>query len=496
MNSLVFVDSVDVFTKVNSFLSPIYQRILFITSKKFLCYSLIIEPILSLKEILKDAPNDDLSKREIIIWAVQNKCDPHIICNTIAELGYKSIMEQIDNRNYYWNEKTFAHAAKSNRLIMIKYLHENNCPWDKQTFTNAVTSNKLNIIKYLHNNKCPWDKYTFANAVKTGNIKIIKYLHEYGCPWNRETFVNAVELGDLSILDWLYEQNCPWDNDILNYMSCYTTINLEIVKWVLHKYRNSTRLDIHYYGEGMQTWYHAIKNNQIEFLKLIFDKQCNDEEGKLFDTVIENGSMECIEFMHNACNGYYGGDSIYFAAIRRGDIKILEFLKSRNYYWYSVVFSYAVKYSNLDIIEWFHKNGCPWIYEENIYCYAMKNKNKNVLNWLWENNYYLHKEDILKYTKEYKNYENIESIYKKNYTEDAYKTAIQLGNLDMILWLQEKKYVGYENNYCSIAAEYGRLDILKWLHKNGMPLGLDLYVKAASRKHVDIIKWLYENDCI
>lgn len=43
---------------------------------------------------------------------------------------------------------------------------------------------------------------------------------------------------------------------------------------------------------------------------------------------------------------------------------------------------------------------------------------------------------------------------------------------------------------CCIAANYGRLDILKWAHKNGYVLNNNICVLAASNNHLHVLKWV------
>lgn len=48
---------------------------------------------------------------------------------------------------------------------------------------------------------------------------------------------------------------------------------------------------------------------------------------------------------------------------------------------------------------------------------------------------------------------------------------------------------------CNIAAQYGNLSMLQYLHQNGFSWSTDTPAHAASNGHLDCLKYLYENGC-
>ena len=70
-------------------------------------------------------------------------------------------------------------AARSGRLDVLKYAHENGCPWNEETCAIAAEYGHLDILKYLHKNGCPWDGRTWSSAYEK---PIKKWLRKNGCP--------------------------------------------------------------------------------------------------------------------------------------------------------------------------------------------------------------------------------------------------------------------------------------------------------------------------
>ena len=48
---------------------------------------------------------------------------------------------------------------------------------------------------------------------------------------------------------------------------------------------------------------------------------------------------------------------------------------------------------------------------------------------------------------------------------------------------------------CSMTADQGDLDVLKWLHENGCPWDADTCSRAVRGCHIDVLKYLHENGC-
>ena len=106
----------------------------------------------------------------------------------------------------------------------------------------------------------------------------------------------------------------------------------------------------------------------------------------------------------------------------------------------------------------------------------------------------------------------------------AVHAALEAGQMQTLLWLQESEYINIDGNEISYAAQSGKLDVVLWLQSEfeykwnfdramcvaveigslelikyfrniGVKLDSDLYSLAAKYGHFEVLKWLHENEC-
>lgn len=82
----------------------------------------------------------------------------------------------------------------------------------------------------------------------------------------------------------------------------------------------------------------------------------------------------------------------------------------------------------------------------------------------------------------------------KNVDNINLEYAIKYGLLDVIIYLFERRDCSVAT-ICNRAAEYGKLEILEWAHKNGCQWNEMTCAYAAYGGNIDILKWLRMNDC-
>jgi len=89
---------------------------------------------------------------------------------------------------------------------------------------------------------------------------------------------------------------------------------------------------------------------------------------------------------------------------------------------------------------------------------------------------------------------NIIKWYSKNYNElftpSTMDWAADYGHLEIIKWLHANGYNGTTDamNYASL---HGYLNIVKWLHANGYNCTTDAMDYAAENGHLNVVKWLH-----
>ena len=92
---------------------------------------------------------------------------------------------------------------------------------------------------------------------------------------------------------------------------------------------------------------------------------------------------------------------------------------------------------------------------------------------------------------------DLQFIIIKNLTDNPdklWREATEYGKLNIIKWLHLKEFEGCTVWTMNKAAEYGHFDIVKWLHENRNEGCTVVAMNVAAMKgHFDILKWLHEN---
>ena len=75
--------------------------------------------------------------------------------------------------------------------------------------------------------------------------------------------------------------------------------------------------------------------------------------------------------------------------------------------------------------------------------------------------------------------------------------AIQFGDLSGLQLLHQRGDLDDElsDGLCTLAAEWGRLEILKWLREKNFPWDEETSRRAASGGHLEMLQWARENGC-
>jgi hypothetical protein len=73
-------------------------------------------------------------------------------------------------------------------------------------------------------------------------------------------------------------------------------------------------------------------------------------------------------------------------------------------------------------------------------------------------------------------------------------SAANFGHLDILKWLHIYKYP-WDSSVYAAAARGGQLETLKWLRKNGYSWNESVCAAASGGGHLETLKWLMKNKC-
>ncbi len=99
--------------------------------------------------------------------------------------------------------------------------------------------------------------------------------------------------------------------------------------------------------------------------------------------------------------------------------------------------------------------------------------------------------------------DNIRYICKKDNLPSCEESIIIQRGLSLFLVEQDAlsclewiRHCEWDASVCSHAVELGRLDILKWLKKNGCPWNVNTCSYAAKNGHLELLKWAQAQGCL
>ena len=80
-------------------------------------------------------------------------------------------------------------------------------------------------------------------------------------------------------------------------------------------------------------------------------------------------------------------DNIY-DAIKFGNLDNIKWVRANGHSWNNRTFMHAVRCGNLVNMNWLINNGCPWQYND-VYSYAISYSKLHIMQWLKEKGYYV-----------------------------------------------------------------------------------------------------------
>ncbi len=306
------------------------------------------------------------------------------------------------------------------------------------------------VVKYMKKDRFMYDGKPMEVALKSGNLEIVKWMYENGFP-----------CGEFSYRT-LFDAFRATQNDT----------NLEYLKWILSKYRQSSNWDLDEIPMGFRyinckEKLHWIMNEvgrdldwtkkhvRVNFALALADLDCNPllEVQKLIKDGLVPEDIKETKY-------------IFLEIVRRGNLEEIKDFLSDGYLYDSRI---GKELKNLEQLEWFYNIGFQL--DETAYIGAANKGDVSMLNYL-----------------------NEKQIPCPNEIVEA---AIEFGKIEALNWIVDSGYYFAGNDYerykLAIVhyVEYGKnIQVLEWLYNYGTVLTSELYECAAYMGHLDILKWL------
>jgi len=340
-----------------------------------------------------------------------------------------------------------AYAAKDNQLKTLLWLIDHSRYVGNLTLKYAVENGHMDIIRFLIDNK----KYNFnycgvANrAASKGHIDAVTLLYSID-PHS----LNSVWRCNIDVLNFI----C--DNDLCSLISPmrFSCVDVNVLKLLFE----NDHLKINDYWAA-----NIAERGNLECLKYLYSKHF-----PIFNVAVaavKSGNVEMLEWLHSigiSFNGTFG------AAIEIGSIIILKLLLLWNYDLPENIYSTAIYYGDLDILQLFYDHGCV-LYGTEIQI-AASCGHLHIIIWLLERGCKL----------------NADICYN----------TVKDGHIDVLRWLR-----GFDRDICSKeygicdwddrvyidAIEFDRVDILEFALKNGCPFDETCYRLACESENNNIV---------
>lgn len=245
----------------------------------------------------------------------------------------------------------------------------------------------------------------------------------------------------------------------------------------------------------------------------IYNNWGNDKR-TLIRKLLKRHKYEAFKFLYYNFNIEEYNDYIVRYSIKYNFNAVIKLLIENGYKNYKKLFHYSVKYDNINIIEYIYQFVNKNEYINEIGKESVKYDRSDIT--IWAINNCANSNEIALNAIEYHNFDLLKKITEITQI-DTYKAAIKsieiddikifsylmeigvehynnlaehasnYGRLKMLKIIPDEKY--NKDTIASIAAEYGHLNIIKWLYKNGYRNINNIVLSSAKGNNINIIVW-------
>lgn len=313
----------------------------------------------------------------------------------------------------------------------------------------AIRHECVALLEKLYELKIkPYTQEEIAFAIKLDKLAIANWLLDHKYTVSIQAFEKAAEKRNVELLDKLYE---TYVQTMISKGYTITSQQPSPWYWINARHPNIISWGIEYDDIALINW--AITH---DILFTLDDVSYACQRGGLHILKMMNLdtlNLDTLNLRYDHCA----------SAAEHGYLEILQYLRVHNCPWDERVADGAIKYGNLENLQWIVQNGCRINSEGAIYLAAYYG-HLHIVKWLRSQG------------------------YKWGY--DFIKITIQNGHHHIIRWV-------YENNYpfdpivFSHIMKYGNLELLKWACAT-LPK-TPIFASVVECKNLNMIHWLLEN---
>ncbi len=311
---------------------------------------------------------------ECLKYLCMNGCDLNNseACRVASERGFLSCLEFLFENGCRCNDTACRDAAKYGHLDCLQFLRSNGISWTTAALDAAVENGQMEVVKYLYGEGLLWTHRTTKLAAKNGHLDVLMYATENGADLDKSVLDTAAMEGHVRCLQFVHESGFPPDDETSQHV--VRSGNLECLTYLAR---------VRCPWNGSELCKIATFKGHLAILKFLHEQDCELTD-QMFLTAVENGNLDCVEFLlqHDAAN--YDERALAYASTG-GHLEILQYLMK---YGFQAVTdapcNSAAAAGELECLEHLiGRTGAPWT--EGTFLYASTNETVDCLRFLHEN---------------------------------------------------------------------------------------------------------------
>ena len=351
-------------------------------------------------------------------------------------------------------------------------------------------------------------------AAGGGHMKTVTWAISAGFKKNKKTCNSVAKQGNLAALKWLLENQFPYDYRILFYAASGNSI--EVLEYVTGIINWGDKLDLFEFAT------HSVEI--LEWLWKRKPKTYEPGESRACLVAAEKGHLEGLDWCYQKM--FHLGS--WGKAVQNGHLHIVQWFKDNLLDWKNKLFADAAKGGHWAIAHWGLNNGATWNKETctiaiehghfdfvktalelglPMHCGVIKAAVRTgcqpFIQYLLESGD-LHIGDACTAAAEKGHLELLKYFQKLgcSCTTKTFQATLLNSQWKILEYLEEIECpIGVNEpgwgRFCRALIESNKLDSLKWMHQNGLPIVFDsidrdIYFVAAQKGHIDILNWAFE----